>query len=520
MKKILVVSCLTSLTFAASAKVELATPFNDGMVLQRGCEVPVWGKAEPGSKVTVSFADGEVSTVACAGGCWKVMLPAMEASKESRTLTVVEGAAGWLWDSETDRVEITDVLVGEVWMCAGQSNTDCPIWGGSPRYRDGWGAQTLSMTDKPFVRLVKTAHKGATTPKRDYRATWVKMTPAMLCASKKGARMPSAMGYYYALELANALDIPIGLVDSSVGGTNIDAWTPPSGYERHPELADVAALPTLDEKAFAAARKDGAYSPKKKNMGVYSGWIQQPSALWNGMVAAYAPMACRGFIWYQGCHNAGEYPRYCSKMHALYDGWSKEFKNPNMKLYFVQLAPWGNAGIADIQMAQAKFAAEEPNAAMAVINDVGNLKDIHPNDKRTVARRLALHALKRDYGFSRICDDSPTLRSWKVENGAFVLTFNDAESFYIYNPDRSMDTGFEVAGADGVWKKAKVANVRVTTHYRTKKPVTNGEILEPRLVVSSDEVKQPTQLRYLRSAPWFGSLYSDRCLPVGAFEIK
>ena len=517
MRKIMALATV-AMTVPAFAKVELATPFNDGMVLQRGCEVPVWGKAEPGSKVKVKFAGNAETTVACSGGCWKVMLPAMEVSKESRTLTVVEATDGWLWDSETDRVEIKDVLVGEVWMCSGQSNTDCPIWGGSPRYRDGWGAQTLSMTDKPFVRLVKTPSQGATAPKFDYRATWMKMTPAMLCAMKKGARMPSAMGYYYALELANALDVPVGLVDSSIGGTNIDAWTPPSGYERHSDLADVARLPRLDQNAFDAARKDGAYSGK--DMGVYSSWIQQPTVLWNGMVAAYAPMACRGFIWYQGCHNAGEYQRYCSKMHALYDGWAKEFKNPGLKLYFVQLAPWGNAGIADIQMAQAKFAAEEPNAAMAVINDVGNLKDIHPNDKRTVARRLALHALKRDYGFTRICDDSPTLRSWKIENGAFVLTFNDAEGFYVYNPDRSMDNGFEVAGTDGVWKKAKIANLRVTQHYRTKQPVVNGEILEPRLVVSSDEVKEPVQLRYLRNAPWFGSVYSDRCLPIGAFEIR
>jgi len=516
MKKTLTMVSAAALTLPLFAKIELATPFNDGMVLQRGCDVPVWGKAEPGSKVTVSFAGEKVSTVACEGGCWKVMLPAMEASKESRTLTVVEAAAGWMWDSETDRVELADVLVGEVWMCSGQSNTDCPVWGRSPRYRDAWGAQTLSMTVKPFVRLVKTPKQPSTMPKYDYRADWVKMTPAMLCAYKKGARMPSAMGYYYALELANALDIPVGLIDSSIGGTNIDAWTPPSGWEKRPELQDVASLPRLDEKAFEAARKEGVY----KGKGIYGKWLQQPSVLWNGMVAAYAPMACRGFIWYQGCHNASEYARYSSKMHALYDGWAKEFKNPNMKLYFVQLAPWGYQGIADIQMAQAKFAAEEPNAAMAVINDVGNLKDIHPNDKRTVARRLALHALKRDYGFTRICDDSPTLRSWKIEKGAFVLTFNDAENFYVYNPDRSMDNGFEVAGADGVWKKAKIANLDVTKHYRTQQLQTLGTIKENRLVIASDEVKEPTQLRYLHSEPWFGSVYSDSCLPIGAFEIK
>ena len=500
----------------AFAKIDMGTPFTDGIVLQRGREVPVWGKAEPGRKVTVAFAGNEVATIACAKGCWKVMLPAMEASRESRTMTVTESEIGWLWDSELDVVEVKDVLVGEVWMCAGQSNTDCPIWGGSSRYRDGWGAMTLTSTVKPHVRLVKTPLVPATSPKKDYKAQWVKMTPDMFESFKKGGRMPSAMGYYYALELANALEIPVGLVDSSWGGTNIDAWTPPSGYEGLDDLKDVAALPTLDQGAFAKAKKDGVY----KGKGIYGAWQQQPSALWNGMVAAYAPMACRGFIWYQGCHNSGEPQRYCAKMHALYNGWAKEFKNPDLKLYFVQLAPWGFAGIANIQMAQAKFDAEEKNAGMAVINDVGNLTDIHPNDKRTVAKRLALHALRRDYGFATVRDNSPTLKDWKIDGDKFVLSFNDAEGWYIYNLKMGDPTvGFEIAGADGVFKPAKLANVQMTPNWRTQKPEFKGAVSGKDLVVAADGVKEPKQLRYLHSAPWFGALYNDVCLPLGAFAI-
>ena len=178
-------------------------------------------------------------------------------------------------------------------------------------------------------------------------------------------------------------------------------------------------------------------------------------------------MACRGFIWYQGCHNAGEYQRYCAKMHALYNGWAKEFQNPDLKLYFVQLAPWGNAGIANIQMAQAKFAAEEKNAAMAVINDVGNLTDIHPNDKRTVAKRLAVHALKRDYGWDFLRDNSPTLKSWKIEGDKFILSFNDAQGWYVYNHTMGdQSVGFELAGADGVFKPARLVNVKKVEHRK------------------------------------------------------
>ena len=149
------------------AKIELATPFANGMVLQRERDVPVWGKADPGKTVVVSFAGATVETAAASDGAWMVKLPPMSASKESRVLRVAERAAG----SETDAVKLQDVLVGEVWMCSGQSNTDCPIWGGSPRYRDGWGAMMLASTDKPFVRLVKTPLVASAEPRYGYKAT-------------------------------------------------------------------------------------------------------------------------------------------------------------------------------------------------------------------------------------------------------------------------------------------------------------------------------------------------------------
>ncbi len=483
------------------AKIEMGTPFSDGVVLQRERPVPIWGTAEPGSVVTVRFAGASASAAVSSDRTWKVELPAMAASKESRVMTVTEGAG--------ETIAVRDVLVGEVWMCAGQSNTDCPIWGSNPRYRDGWGAMMLTSVNKPFVRLVKTPLVASEEPRTGYRVEWLKMTPDLYAAFQKGVRMPSAMGYYYALELANALDIPIGLVDSSWGGTNIETWTPRSGYEG---LKDLDA----DRDWKIIERKD--WKPEMKK-GAVNAWHKQPRVLWNGMVAAYAPMACRGFIWYQGCSNADEYPRYANKMHALYNGWAKEFANPNLKLYFVQLAPWGNPSIANIQMAQAQFAAEEKNAEIAIINDVGNLKDIHPNDKRTVAKRLSLHALRRDYGWASVMDRSPTLKSWRIDGDRFILSFNDAVGWYVYNPDRSTDVGFEICGADGVWKPGKIVNIQVSKDGNGKERRL-GTLNGADVIVAAEGVTAPTKLRYLHSAPWFGALYSDACLPLGAFAIE
>jgi sialate O-acetylesterase len=290
MKKIITTVCAVT-AMSVWAKIEMGAPFVDGVILQRDRAVPVWGNADAGKKVTVQFAGNSASAIAGQDGKWMVKLPAMKASKESRVMTVVAG---------DEKLSINDVLVGEVWMCAGQSNTECPVWGINPRYRDGQGATVILMVNKPHVRFVNVPRAAAVSPVNNLKTKWVKMTPELFKDCEKRVELPSAMGYYFALELVNALDIPIAVVDASWGGTNIDAWTPRSGYDGMDSLKDVASLPVLNEKDFGVSRKEGVY----KGKGVYGGWAQQPTALWNAMVAAYTPMACRGLIWYQGCHNS------------------------------------------------------------------------------------------------------------------------------------------------------------------------------------------------------------------------
>ena len=388
-------------------------------------------------------------------------------------------------------------------MCSGQSNADCPIWGGNPRYRDGLGGLTLQMTRKPWVRLVKTTHTMALGPKTDYKAKWLKMVPESFSLDGK-PQLPSAMGYYFALELANALEIPIGLVDSSVGGTSIDAWTPRCGYDGKPGFDLERNWEIVSVSAWTNTMRRGPIT----------GPYQQPSTLWYGMVAAYAPMAVRGVIWYQGCHNVSpkeEASRHCAKLHALYDGWAREFANPDIKWYLVELAPFESHWFFDVRCQQAKFAAEEKNAALAVINDAGNLKDIHPNDKRTVAKRLAAHALRRDYGWNGIRDESPTLVSATAEGETAVLSFRDVERWYVYNPSRD-DTaiGFELAGTNGVYVSAEVVN------FDKKKWILDGT----NVILRAKGVVRPAKVRYLWERPWYGSLLNEVGLPVGSFESE
>ncbi len=495
MKKLMMMPAL-AVALALQAKVDLATPFTDGMVLQRELPVRVWGTADAGEKVTVSFAGQKVSATADAHGKWLVSLAPLTASKESRALIATGAKAG-------DAVEVKDVLVGEVWMCSGQSNAEYPIWSPHPRSRDGNGAMMLQKTMRPYVRLVRTPRAYGPTPQSGYKAKWMKMTPDMYDAFKKGTPMPSAIAYYFALELYNAIDVPIGIVSSSIGGTNIDSWIPTSGFATRPDLKDV-----LDYKT-TAKKEDWTAACRK---GPINGYEQQPSFLWNGMVAAYVPMTMRGFIWYQGCHNGNEAHRYSSKMHALYNGWSKEFQNPDLKLYFAQLAPWGGH-FFPLRLAQAQFDKEQKNAGMAVLSDLGNRWDIHPNQKYLVGARLAVHALRRDYGFTKLRDNSPTLKSWKVEGDKFILSFDDVDSWYVYKPDRTLDTGFEIAGADGKFVPATVQN-HLIFRGRACEPIEGKD-----LIVSAPGVTEPKRLRYLATAPCEGFIYNESCLPLGPFKI-
>ncbi|MBO7683961.1 MAG: hypothetical protein J6T51_04470 [Kiritimatiellae bacterium] len=465
MKRLMLIVAATALpTAALNAAVTSATPFADNMVLQMGRPVPVWGKADPGETVTVTFAGQTKTAKAGADGAWRVTLDAMEASRENRTMTIGD-------------TQIRNVLVGEVWFASGQSNMECPIWGGAPRYRDAKGGIMTQMARRPFVRYVRNDHNLSCTPRLDWKAQWRDFSPQSF-----REKTLSAVAFYYALEIYSALEIPVGIIDSSWGGTRIEPWTPLAPGEKE-------APPPADGKI-----------PRGR-----------PHSMFNGMVAGFAPFASRGMIWYQGCSNAGDGDRYAAKMHKLYDGWSREFENPGFRLYFVQLAPFRHDYFR-IRLAQSRFAEEEKNAAIAVICDAGNLADIHPNEKEIVAKRLAIHALKRDYGFTDIIDDSPVLKDWRIEDGKFVLSFKDATTWYVYRDDYKMEIpGFEIAGADGKFVPAKVLN---------KIADGRGTLKGSELVVAAEGVSSPKQLRYLASSPWTGALYSfDSGLPLGTFEI-
>ena len=481
------------LASAAMAGFELGSPFTDGMVLQRETAVNVWGSAAPGAAVSVSFAGKTVRGKADADGHWRVKLPALEASKESRKLVATCGQ---------EKLTVSDVLVGEVWLASGQSNMDCPLVGKSTRYRDRQGSLVAQMTRKPYVRFARSSGGWKREPlaKSQSPIVWKTFTPENLMSGSSC----SAVATYFALDLYSALDIPVGILCAYIGGTNIDAWTPREGTVSRPDLKDVSAWTYYDNSNW----------PTNYNTYPWKSPTQQPAVLWNGLVAPLAPYSVRGMIWYQGCHNFpdGEWQRYSSKMHALFNGWKQKFENEDFVIRFAQLA----TSFGTLCQQQAQFEREQPAAAMAVICDVANKDDIHPCEKETVGRRLAVHALKRDYGFKDIQDNSPTVVSVKAEGTNLVVNCRDAKGLYLYNPDRSLANNFEIAGADGKWTRATIVNI---VPPKGKTSTNGGAITDPdRIVLCALGVTAPVKVRYWYATPYYGAIYNEVNLPLGPFE--
>ena len=498
------------------AKVELAPVFSDNAVLQRDMAVPVWGKADPGETVTVKFAGQSVQATADADGKWMVKLEPLAASSENRTMEV---------SGKDNTVQVNNVLVGEVWLCSGQSNMELPLWSGNARFRHRTGDKVADESNYPLIRFSRMVPYGwSPLPRTDFKMTWAPVQPDNI-------RPFTAAGFFFGRELFKNLNVPIGLISSHWGGTRIEPWIPPVGFDSVPELASMARsvnakLPgtkefkELNEKAAATyaawaqeTRAAVAENRTPPPLPAYPGELvpyaartqnphQQTTVLYNRMIYPFVPYAMRGAIWYQGCSNVGD-NLYTQKMHALYNGWQKVFENPDFQFFFVQLAPFTYGGnpekLPEMWEMQEKFADAEKNAGMAVINDVGDLKDIHPSDKETVGKRLAALALNRTYGKKEMKADSPKLREYKIDGGKFLLDFDFVETWGTVGGKPAAN--FEVAGLDGVYYPAGV------------------KIEGKQLVVSSDKVAAPKQLRYMWKQTAEGTLCNEAGLPLGAFRI-
>lgn len=448
-------------TATAFSKVILPPVFDNNMVLQRSSIAGIWGKAEPGIKITIktSWDNKLYSVTAKSDSSWKVGVKTPEAGGPY-TISFDDG----------DLLTLKNILIGEVWVCSGQSNMSIPIKGFKNQPIIGSNDLLLHAKNSK-IRLMQVQRQYADKP--EFAGKVSSWTPANI----QSVAEFSAVGYMYAKILQENLDIPIGVIMTAWGGTKIEAW--------------------MNSNSFYSLSFNEKPEPGKKGKLTHN----SPTVLYNAMINPIAGYGIKGFIWYQGEANRNNYDEYDQLLEAMVKGWRKVWNMGELPFYYVQIAPFkydGTHKSAYLREAQLKASTMIPHSGMVVSLDVGTEKFIHAPDKATIAKRLSLWALANDYGMTGLAYKSPAYTSMKIAGDAVDLYFDNAANG-LSNFGKEL-IGFEVAGADKVFYPAQ-AKI-------TKKGVR----------VRSQKVKDPVAVRYDFKDWVIGCLYSTEGLPVSSFR--
>lgn len=439
---------------APAADLVLPAIFSDHMVLQRDKPVPVWGWAAPGDEVTVEFAGQSRRATAGGDGRWKLELTPLTAAADARPFVVKAARGG--------TITVNDVLVGEVWLGSGQSNMAMQV----SRARD-YAAERAAAT-LPLVRMFREESRGATTPQARCQGTWAVCSPDTVGGF-------SATLFFFGRELHRELGVPVGLVNSSVGGTPIEAWIDEEAQAGNPRLADAVAAERKAAAAFderkardqhekaiekwkeraAAAKQAGEPLPKKPQDPLDRRLSHNLGVLFNGKIAPLVPFAIRGAIWYQGEANAhpGKGPLYRHQLPLLVTDWRKKWGD-DFPFAWVQLPNFNRAGAGWPLVREAMLQSlAVPKTGMAITIDVGDPRDIHPQNKQDVGHRLALWALGDVYGRTVPATSGPLPAGHELRGAEIVCRFTAADG--LRDRDGGDLEGFVIAGSDGQWKPAR-----------------------------------------------------------------
>ena len=465
MKRLLLLSVALLLPSTASADVRLPAIIADGMVLQRNAPLRFWGWAEDGESVTVEFL-GQKRSVTATRGTWEVTLkPVTTAGGPFRL--VIAGK---------NRIEFSDILVGEVWLLSGQSNME---WSLKNSFQS---ADAIATSANPNIRLFMVRNSRSDVPAND-----VEVQQPWVAASPETTAGFSAVGYFFGRALNAKLGIPVGLISADWGGTPAEAWTQEPLLRRSASLQSIidnyaAATPGYEERlkswqeASDKAKRDGTSVPGRPNRWRYS-------ELYNAMIAPLTRFPIKGALWYQGESNASRAMQYRELFPAMIDAWRAQWGIKDFPFLLVQLAPFQGSGSDKLEYAELREAQEIAtqrlkNVGMVVITDVGEEKDIHPKKKQPVGERLALQARKLAYGERDLVAVGPTLTHARFEGAKAVLTFDHVGSGLVSGPEGKL-VGFTLAGDDGVFAVADA--------------VIEGR---DRVVVSAAAVARPRAVRY------------------------
>lgn len=451
----------------ARAEIKLPKLFGDHMVLQRETEANLWGWAAPGEEVKISLGDSTATAKADDSGKWKAKLK-----------TGAAGGPHELKFKGTNEVTLKDVYLGEVWIASGQSNMEWTVAASANPQEEAANAK------HPLIRMIKVQKVPAETPVDDIPVDpgTKKTSPDSGWAVCAPDTVPtySAVGYYFARHLQKELDVPVGIVNTSWGGTVCEAWTSKEA---------LAAVPSLKYMADRAVKVEAG-----------KGNPNQPAVLYNGMLAPVIPLSIRGAIWYQGESNVGRAHEYATLFPTMIADWRARFGQGDFPFLFVQLAPYkydGTTKLAELWDAQLKSLAV-PGVGMCVTTDITNINDIHPKNKQDVGKRLALWALANSYGKKDLVYSGPLYESHEIEGSKVRIKFKHGSGL-MAKDDKPL-THFQIAGEDEKFVEAK-ATIEGDT-----------------LVVTNEEVQKPVAVRFAWSPIAEPNLFNKAGLPASPFR--
>ena len=472
MKKIcLCILAALSLGASMSGKIQMPEILSGNMVLQQDTSVKLWGKAEPESTVTVftSWDKEKYKVMSDENGNWIVTVTTPEASYTPYYIDVSDG----------EKLRLDNILIGEVWLCSGQSNMEMPVGGFLDSSVEG-GNETIALADskKGKIRMATIKKEGAHIPMETCKGVWEDCTP-------ETAPKFSAVGYYFAERLNQVLDVPVGVINCSWSGSQLECWLPREIVKDYKDM-DLSKAEYSNRKHFHA--------------GV-------PIVMYNGMLKPLAKYTLKGFLWYQGEANCRRHTTYADRLVTMVNRWREDWGQGDLPFYMVEIAPHAYGGTeqvaAYLREAQYEAASRLTNCGVVCTNDLiypYEWRQIHPCRKKEVGDRLAYMALNKDYGYKTLACDSPTYKEMTIKDNMATISFNNATGFTSLPHNEIV--GFEIAGEDRIFHPAYVK-----TDYRTKT-----------ITVWSDEVKKPVAVRYCFKNFQLGNLITNTRLPFAPFR--
>ncbi|MRI01493.1 sialate O-acetylesterase [Kriegella sp. EG-1] len=461
---------IVSLLFTSTinAKIKLPAIVSSHMVLQRNTKVVVWGWADPNEEISIStsWLNKPLNTTTDSQGNWKLELQTTN-SKEPQTIKIV---------GDDSNIVLEDILFGEVWLCSGQSNMQQPLNGYSGQPTFG-ALQAIATANNPNLRLFTVERLGSKAPLKNVEK-YIKWQSA----SPKNVSDFSAIAYFYGQQLQKILDVPVGMIHTSWGGSSVQAWISKEKIEKYEKV-------------------------NLNDVDISKGTNHIPTALFNAMINPLIPYTIKGALWYQGESNRSEPDKYKKLFPAMVQDWRDKWNLGDFPFYYVQIAPYlyGNNEVfntsensAYIREIQLQCLDLIPNSGIAITMDIGEAECIHPAKKKEVADRLLYNALNQTYGLLTVDFAGPTYKTHEIKNDSVLLKFNNAETgLYSYNGL----TGFEIAGKDKVFYPAE------------------AEIIDRKyILVKNKNVTQPIAVRYGWKNWIEGTLYDTNLLPASSFR--